>query len=107
MIKIEKLKDGAQATISRNGVKQTVFPAMIISQEELANMDITVGTVEYSINEELLQEVSAKNTAEVKMPVKSAEPVGKTLGPAVEDSSSVKQEKVIITNKPATKIIKK
>lgn len=69
MIKIEKLKDGAQATYIRDGIKKPVFLHQLITHQELATLEVTHGTVVYSVDELEIKEQSAPVTP-AEAPVK-------------------------------------
>lgn len=51
MIKIEKIEPGASATIVRNGQRVTVFEKQLINYQEVETLEVTGGSVVYSINE--------------------------------------------------------
>lgn len=59
MIKIEKLKDGAKATYTRDGVKKPVFLHQLITRQDLETLEVTQGTVVYSVDELEIKEQSA------------------------------------------------
>lgn len=59
MVKIEKLKDGAVAYITRDGQRMKIFAAQLISLSDLDTLEVESGTVVYSINEELIKETTA------------------------------------------------
>ena len=67
MIKIEQLKGGCTATIQRNGVKQPVYIGMAVTKEELDSLEISQGTLVYTIDEEEIVEVGQKTTLEVNL----------------------------------------
>lgn len=62
MIKIETLKNGAKATYLRDGMRKPIFLHQLITHEELATLEVTQGTVVYSIDELEVKEQSAKIT---------------------------------------------
>lgn len=71
MIKIEKLKDGAKATYTRDGVKKPVFLHQLITRQDLETLEVTQGTVVYSVDELEIKEQSAPvMTAPAETPVK-------------------------------------
>lgn len=72
MIKIEQLKNGAKATIIRNGVKQPVYLAMNITAAELATLEVVGGSMVYTVDEAEILEVQGGETPEAS---KSLEPV--------------------------------
>lgn len=59
MIKIEQLKDGAKATYTRDGVKKPIFLHQLITHQDLVTMEVTEGTVVYSVDELEIKEQSA------------------------------------------------
>lgn len=70
MIKIEQLKDGAKATYTRDGVKKPLFLHQLITHQDLATLEVTQGTVVYSVDELEIKEQSAPPTVVAEMPVK-------------------------------------
>lgn len=77
MIKIEQLKDGAKATYTRDGVKKPIFLHQLITHQDLATMEVTQGTVVYSVDELEIKEQSAlrhsNTTAQVATPTAAVE----------------------------------
>ena len=59
MIKIEQLKDGAKATYVRDGSRRQVYLHHLITHDELATLEVTEGTVVYSVDESEIKEQSA------------------------------------------------
>lgn len=59
MIKIEQLKDGAKATYIRDGNRREVYLHHLITHDELATLEVTAGTVVYSVDEMEICERSA------------------------------------------------
>lgn len=59
MVKIEQLKNGAKATVMRNGRQVPIFLHQLITRQELETMEVSVGTVVYSIDELEILEKSA------------------------------------------------
>lgn len=59
MIKIEQLKDGAKATYVRDGNRRQVYLHHLITHDELATLEVTEGTVVYSVDESEIKEQSA------------------------------------------------
>ena len=51
MIKIEQLKNGAKATYVRDGNRRQVYLHHLITHDELATLEVTEGTVVYSVDE--------------------------------------------------------
>lgn len=71
MIKIEKLKDGAKATYTRDGVKKPIFLHQLITHQDLTTLEVTQGTVVYSVDELEIKEQSAPaSPAQEELPVK-------------------------------------
>lgn len=109
MIKIEKLKDGAKATIVRNGVKQPVYLAMNITAAELQTLEVVGGSLVYTVDETEIVEVQG---GEAPLPVKSSEPVAPveqsvaTVETPVETEAPVEVAKPAIV-KPAPRTVKK
>jgi hypothetical protein len=60
MIKIERLSKLGLATIVRKGTKMRVFPSMPVTSEELATLQVERGEVTYSIHEQEVVTVKAK-----------------------------------------------
>jgi hypothetical protein len=59
MIKIEELKNGAKATYTRDGVKKPIFLHQLITRQDLETLEVTQGTVVYSVDELEIKEQSA------------------------------------------------
>lgn len=51
MVKIEIISPGAAATILRNGERQAIFEKQLITYAEAETLEVTGGTVTYSVNE--------------------------------------------------------
>lgn len=51
MVKIEIISPGASATILRNGERVSVLLKQLITYEEADTLEVTGGTVTYSVNE--------------------------------------------------------
>lgn len=51
MVKIEIMTPGAAATILRNGTRQAVFEKQLITYAEADTLEVTGGSVTYSVNE--------------------------------------------------------
>lgn len=83
MIKIERLKNNAIATFTRNGVVTPVFVNQLMTPDEFQTLKVSSGTVVASIDENEIVEVSATNTnpsstepsAQISQPAPAAEPV--------------------------------
>lgn len=109
MIKIEQLKDGAKATIVRNGVKQPVYLAMNITRAELETLEVIGGSLMYTIDEAEIVEIQG---GETPVPVKSPEPFvpveqsAATVETPVETETSVEETQPAIV-KPAPRTVKK
>lgn len=98
MIKIEQLKNGAKATIIRNGVKQPVYLAMNITAAELDTLEVVGGSLVYTVDEAEILEVQGGETPE---PSKSTETTTNTepSEPAVETPSEAAETVEVV--KPA------
>jgi hypothetical protein len=96
MIKIEQLKNGAKATIVRNGFKQPVYLAMNITEAELPTLEVIGGSLVYTVDESEIVEV-AGGTAAVA-PTKSPEAVIST-----EQGASVVETPVAEVKAPVVK----
>ena len=83
MIKIERLNDGAKATIIRNGVKQPVYLAMNITAAELETLELIGGSLLYTVDETEIVELQG---GEAPVPIKSPKPTAQS-EPAVEIAS--------------------
>lgn len=71
MVKIEQLKDNAKATYTNNGVKKPIFLHQLITRQDLETLEVSQGTVVYSVDELEIKEQSAPVTpAVVEEPVK-------------------------------------
>lgn len=68
MVKIEHLKNGAKATIVRDGRKIPLFLHQLITRQELETMEVTAGTVVYSVDEMEILEKSAPAPAPAPVP---------------------------------------
>ncbi len=58
-IKLEKISVPGKVFINRNGVKQKAQPNMVITEQELASLEVLEGEVLYSIDELTLHTVKA------------------------------------------------
>jgi hypothetical protein len=76
MIKIEQLKNGAKATIVRNGFKQPVYLAMNINEAELLTLEVTGGSLVYTVDE--VEIVEVVGGVAVVAPTKSVEVTNST-----------------------------
>jgi hypothetical protein len=70
MIKIEELKNGAKATYTRDGVKKPIFLHQLITRQDLETLEVTQGTVVYSVDELEIKEQSAPAVVAAELPVK-------------------------------------
>ena len=68
MVKIEQLKNGAKATVMRDGRKVPIFLHQLITRQELESMEVSTGTVVYSVDELEILEKSAPAPAPVPAP---------------------------------------
>jgi len=84
MVKIEELKNGAEATYTRDytGDKTSVGLHNLISISELESMVVTKGTVVYTIDEQEIGEKSA--TGAPKAAPKAATPPAQEAAPTAE-----------------------
>lgn len=90
MIKIEQLKGGCTATIERNGVRQPVYVRMVVTKAELNSLEITGGTLVYTIDEEQIVEVDGTVPNNVQVAV--TDQVIATEIPSVEVESTATVE---------------
>ena len=67
MIKIEQLKGGCTATIQRNGVKQPVYVGMVVTKAEIESLELSQGTLVYTIDEQEIVEVGQKAPLELSV----------------------------------------
>jgi hypothetical protein len=89
MVKIEELKNGAEATYTKDytGEQGLVVLHNLISLSELETMKVTKGTVVYTIDEQEFGEKSAE------VPAKKAEPVKVAVqAPAKEATEKAPEE---------------
>lgn len=77
MVKIEQLKNGAKATVMRDGRQVPIFLHQLITRQELETMEVSVGTVVYSIDELEILEKSAPAPAPAPAPRLSAKEIAK------------------------------
>jgi len=102
MIKFERLSKGAKATVIRNEVTQPVYIGMAVSREELDTLQVTAGTVLYTVDEKEIVEVSAK-PAEAPKPQQVIQPAEVAVPTQPEPVAAVKPAIV----KPAPRTTKK
>lgn len=98
MVKIEIISPGASATILRNGERVAVLLKQLITYEEADTLEVTGGTVTYSVNE---SEVFTKSgDAAPTIPQVTAEP---ELPATTEDSTATETAPLVIKQpKPRT-----
>lgn len=77
MVKIEQLKNGAKATVMRDGRKVPIFLHQLITRQELESMEVSTGTVVYSVDELEILEKSAPAPAPAPAPRMSAKEIAK------------------------------
>lgn len=58
-IKLERISEPGKAFIVRNNIKQAAQNNMVITEQELATLEVQAGTVLYSVNESELITVEA------------------------------------------------
>jgi hypothetical protein len=58
-IKLERISEPGKVFITRNGTRQTAKNNMVISEQELATIEVLAGTLLYSIDESKLVTVEA------------------------------------------------
>jgi len=58
-IKLERISELGKAFIIRNNIKQAAQNNMVITEQELATLEVQAGTVLYSVNESELITVEA------------------------------------------------
>jgi hypothetical protein len=58
-IKLERISEPGKVFIIRNGIRQTAQNNMVISEQELATVEVLAGTLLYSIDETKLITVEA------------------------------------------------
>lgn len=58
-IKLERISNPGKAFITRNAIRQTARNNMVITEQELASLEVLEGTVLYSIDESKLVTVEA------------------------------------------------
>lgn len=68
MVKIEAMKNGAKATVMRNGRQIPLFLHQLISRDELETMVVESGTIVYSVDELEILEKSAPAPAPAPAP---------------------------------------
>ena len=66
MIKFETMTPDAAATVTVDGAAGPVFVGMVVTEEVLATLQVTAGTVGYTVDEGYPVEVSAKAAPSTK-----------------------------------------
>jgi hypothetical protein len=78
MIKIEKVSPGAKAFVTQaDGTKRQVFPGILLSFSEADSLEISGGTVMYTVNE---TDIITKSSVEVVAKTEAA-PAVKVIQP--------------------------
>jgi hypothetical protein len=87
MVKIEELKNGAEATYTKDytGEQGLIGLHNLISLRELESMVVTKGTVVYTIDEQVFGEKSATGAAPKAAKPAEAAPAAERVTPAVEN----------------------
>lgn len=93
MIKIEQLKNDAKATYTRDGVKKPIFLHQLITHQDLATMEVTQGTVVYSVDEMEIKEQSAPQPVQ---PVVVEEPVKKLSAKEIAAQAKIAAKKAAL-----------
>lgn len=73
-IKLEKISVPGKVFITRNNVRQKAQPNMVITEQELASLEVLNGEVVYSVDELTLHTIKAKEPEPKPIPF-SEEPV--------------------------------
>lgn len=94
MVKIEKLSPDASVWFVRDGVRQRARLHQLLSRAELATLEVEVGTVVYSIDEQEVVTQSATTTkspepAAATAPMAAPAPVEPPVAPATETKPKV------------------
>lgn len=107
MVKIEKLSPGAQVEFVRNGKPQPGIVGTTLTREELDTLQVTGGTVLYSIDEQELVEVSAKESPKSteQVPEPTPVPAPTIIQPVVPAPAKVEIKQPVI-KQPAAKTTK-
>lgn len=90
MIKIERIDSTTRPTYVRNGLRQPMFASQMVSEEEFISIELTEGSILYSVNE---SEVSTLQ-ANISAAVVSTNPTAVSTNPTVANTNSI----VVSTN---------
>lgn len=82
MVKIERVLNGAVATITRGGEQVQLFQGQLINYLDLESLKVVGGKVIYSIDETEIVEV-------IGIPVEAGSPVTEEVAKIVEDTTQV------------------
>jgi len=93
MIKIEYLKNNAKATYTRDGVKRPIFLHQLITHQDLSTLEVTQGTVVYSVDELEIKEQSAPEPVK---PVVAEEPVKKLSAKEIAAQAKIAAKKAAL-----------
>ena len=63
MIKIERIDSTARPTYVRNGLRQSLFAFQTVSEEEFTSIELTEGSILYSVNESEVNTIQANTSA--------------------------------------------
>ena len=63
MIKIERIDSTARPTYVRNGLRQPLFAFQMVSEEEFNSIELTEGSILYSVNESEVNTIQANTSA--------------------------------------------
>lgn len=97
MIKIEKISAGASATIVRDGITQKVYLNQLITAAELDKLEVTNGTVTYSIDEQTIAEKTSTEP-EKKLEIVTEVSVTEEIAPVLTTEA-----KPVVVKQPAEK----
>ena len=65
MIKIERIDSAVRPTYVRNGLRQPLFASQIVSEEEFISIELTEGSILYSVNESEVNTLQPNTSAVV------------------------------------------
>lgn len=65
MIKIERIDSTARPTYVRNGLRQPLFAFQLVNEEEFTSIELTEGSILYSVNESEVNTIQANTSAVV------------------------------------------
>lgn len=77
-IKLERISEPGKVFITRNGIRQTAQNNMVISEQELATLEVLAGTLLYSIDETKLITLEAPPPAPVVSGVTSTTKIARS-----------------------------